>query len=719
MKENSSEKSTSWLDRPVFHDINLTWEGVIFGAILLLALISRFYGLGDRVMSHDENSHVYYSWRLFKGMGYSHTPVTHGPLQFHLLAFAYFLLGDSDFSARMPAAIFSIATIGFLWKYRRYLGKYGTLASAGMMLISPYMLFYGRYARNEAFSALFGVIVIWSILRYLETHAPRYLYWLTAATVLHFTAKETAFIYTAQAMLFLGFYFVFKITKEKWHNDSYRNLFLIALVITALFLGVAFFGQPSASTEALAEGESVEASGIPSLLTIASIIISALAFLAALLIVIYGYTWEKLKKLPSFSALLLLGTLVLPQLAPFPAKILGWDPIDYSQAGMLRTGIMVGILAALAIAIGLLWNPKEWLINAAIFYIPFTVFYTTVFTNGPGFFTGMVGSLGYWIAQQGVERGSQPWYYYWFIQIPIYEYLPALIGTFTAIGIGANRLKKTLANGGKTSEFSENSEVLPLQQAPVAALLLFWTITSLIAYPIAGEKMPWLTVHITFPMILLSGLGIEQLISHLKSSRYEEKNYGVAALLSFMFLIGLAKVIGALLGTTPPFQGKELAQLQTTGMFFTTLLITIGSGVGLGYFAKEISWRKIAAITSLTGIAILATLTTHAAIQAAYINYDDPTEYLVYAHSARGVKEALAQIEELSLRTTDGLDLQIAYDNSGSALATSSKTPPCAKLSSIFGSTATTQNTPKSKIKTCRCPTGVPPSTCASTFAKT
>ncbi len=36
---------------------------------------------------------------------------------------------------------------------------------------------------------------------------------------------------------------------------------------------------------------------------------------------------------------------------------------------------------------------------------------------------------------------------------------------------------------------------------------------------------------------------------------------------------------------------------------------------------------------------------------------------MVYAHSATGVKEALAQIEELSIRTTDGLAMQVAYDD--------------------------------------------------------
>ena len=48
---------------------------------------------------------------------------------------------------------------------------------------------------------------------------------------------------------------------------------------------------------------------------------------------------------------------------------------------------------------------------------------------------------------------------------------------------------------------------------------------------------------------------------------------------------------------------------------------------------------------------------------AAYINYDLATEFLVYAHSAPGDKLALAQIEEISRRTTDGLGINVAYDS--------------------------------------------------------
>ena len=60
--------------------------------------------LGERVMSHDEVNHVWPSYDFFKGKGYAHNPVTHGPFQFHVVALSYFLFGDNDFPSRIPAA---------------------------------------------------------------------------------------------------------------------------------------------------------------------------------------------------------------------------------------------------------------------------------------------------------------------------------------------------------------------------------------------------------------------------------------------------------------------------------------------------------------------------------------------------------------------------------------------------------------------------------------
>src|SRR5512137_1667387 len=200
------------LSRPLFMSIPwLTWEVLFFGALLVLAGITRFMLLGERAMSHDESLHTFYSWRYSQGLGYQHNPMMHGPFQFHILAATYFLFGASDFTSRVPAALFSLATIWMCWYWRRYIGKTGALIAALMLLVSPYMLFYGRYARNEAFVGLYAIVMLYAVLRYLETGWSRYLYLITLTIVFHLITKETSYIYIAELLIFLFGYLVFKI----------------------------------------------------------------------------------------------------------------------------------------------------------------------------------------------------------------------------------------------------------------------------------------------------------------------------------------------------------------------------------------------------------------------------------------------------------------------------------------------------------------------------
>jgi DNA-binding beta-propeller fold protein YncE len=56
-------------------------------------------------------------------------------------------------------------------------------------------------------------------------------------------------------------------------------------------------------------------------------------------------------------------------------------------------------------------------------------------------------------------------------------------------------------------------------------------------------------------------------------------------------------------------------------------------------------------------------MTARTAFKAAYINDDYPFEFLVYAHAAPYPKALYTEIEELSLRTTGGTDMVMAYDN--------------------------------------------------------
>src|SRR5690349_16571821 len=105
--------------------------------MLLLAIFTRFYMLGERVMSHDESLHTRFSYNLFADGDYQHTPLMHGPVLFHAVAFSYYLFGDSDFSARLYPAILGVLMVLSPLLFRRWMGKWGAALATIMLLISP------------------------------------------------------------------------------------------------------------------------------------------------------------------------------------------------------------------------------------------------------------------------------------------------------------------------------------------------------------------------------------------------------------------------------------------------------------------------------------------------------------------------------------------------------------------------------------------------------
>jgi len=690
------EQKQNWLERPVHPALpNFTNEIAIFMAVILLAIVTRFYDLGSRVMSHDESLHTYFSWLLYRGQGYEHSPMMHGPLQFHMLALTYFLFGVSDFTSRIPAALFSIAIVAMVWNWRRYLGRWGALIAGVLLVISPYMLYYGRYVRNESFVGLSGIIMLYAMLRHLEVGGKKYLLILAASLALHYLTKETSFIYTAQALLFLAIYFIAKVTRRPWKDaeKDYRS-FIIALGITVLFAGLAVgYGlyirdtstltgietampsDPNAMGSPLAAPDAGAAS--PTLIILALAVFVALIFAAVFLI--RGYTWEKIRGERSFDLLMVCGTIVLPMLSPFPVKWLeGWlkvtipttAPEVMTMSGDIRSIlVIVGFLVVMFVisaVVGLLWNKEKWWQTSLVFWVPYTIFYTTVFTKGSGFFTGTIGSLGYWIVQQDVARGSQPWYFYLLIQIPIYEFLPAL-GLILALILG---LRRKL-----TEKFAEEDELLGLLEESdsnteeknfpnMFSLLIWWSITSVVAFSYAGERMPWLTLHMAWPMILITGWALGRIIDTTDWENLKEQRVPLTLAALAIFIVGVMGMILALGGSTPPFQGKDLAQLQATSTFLLPMFATILSAAGVVYLFREWTLQHVRHVFVLVFFAFLAVLTGRAAFRASYITYDQATEFLVYAHGATGIKDIIAQAKEISERTTGGMGVALAYDAS-------------------------------------------------------
>ena len=756
----SQSTTPAWLERPVLKDpVKLfSLENLLVALILIFAILSRFMMLEARTMSHDEVNHVVPSYDLFQGRPYRHDPVTHGPFQFHIVALSYFLFGDNDYTSRVPAALFSVAAVGFiLFAFRRYLGRSGALIAGLLFTISPFMMFYGRYTRNEGFIELIGVVLLYGILRYLEKGDRVGMFLVTIATVMHFIVKETSFIYTAQALIFLFVMFLVEARRAEIRRPERYNRFLlfmsIAMLLVFAALGIGIMKADGGEAAATATTTTQEEAAGPqppapqgSLFDLAHLRLygevlavgGALAFGAwGLFTLASDLGWGQLKRLRSFTLIILIGTLILPMLSPFPVNMLGWNPLDYGNTtSMMRTGIFVALFFAIAAAIGIWWNPVVWLQQAFVFYAIFTVFYTTIFTNGNGFFTGIVGSLGYWLAQQGVERGSQPKYYYALIQMPVYEFL-AILGTCLAVYFGlryrrfstlpgfapafaprvnepaeetaipalvetavitdidteddhipatglANRPDvtdaapvATEAEASEEEKWKQKAEGAALEDQasaefyrcptalPVLGLLLFWGVTSLLAYSLAGERMPWLTVHVALPFLLAAAWGLGYLVDTTDWKRLLRLDGLLAVLLVPVLYASLARAMGGLLGTNPPFQGSTLDQLQATSLFIVSVIAAAASLAGILYLLRGWQTRQIARLAAVVFFAVMAVLTARAAYRASFINYDLATEYLVYAHGAPAPKQVMAQIEEISRRTTGGKNLQVAYSSDG------------------------------------------------------
>lgn len=581
------EEKNNLLDIQINKHGFLNLETLLVILVIGMAIFSRFYDLGARVLSHDEVNHVIPSYDFFKGLGYRYDPLSHGPLQYHLIAFSYFLFGDTEFANRVPAAFFSVITIVIaLFAFRRYLGRVGALVAGVMFLISPYMLFYGRYQRNEAFIVVWGMVTIYAILRYLERGETWVLFLFTAINAFHFIDKATSFIFAAQQLIFLLVFFLDRLMRREWLSRLHRQKFFLALAAMILMVTLAgglYMNLKPATTTVLILLSLLAGLGL-------------LSGISAIVLVVKGVGWAGIRNERAFDLLMLLGTLILPLMGALPIKLAKYDPLDYSQQGITRSAIVIGILLLISVVFGLWWGKKRWLLHMALFYSIFIIFYSTFFTNFvEGVAAGFMGALGYWMAQQAVNRGGQPAYYYALLQIPIYEFLPA-VGVAIAIGIA---WIKGLWRNVSDQPFTPSREGPPdLPSVPTVALLIFWAFSSLFAFTMAGEKMPWLTIHIAMPMILVSAWAIGWLVHW-----------------------------------------------------------------GSKFPSPRLGWRNIVRVTTLLFLGILAVLTARTAFRAAFINYDYPLEYLVYAHAADGPKILLKEIEDISQRTTGGLDIVVAYDN--------------------------------------------------------
>src|SRR5438477_545829 len=157
---------------PDLQPLVISWEPLAYLAIMAIGLALRMYHLGDRAMHHDESLHAVYSWYLYTGRGYTHDPMMHGPFQFHFNALMYFLFGDNNVTARLQPAILGTLFIGLPYLLRRELGRFGALAAAVILTISPVFLYFSRFSREDMPVAFWTIVLVAGLFGFLRTYQP-------------------------------------------------------------------------------------------------------------------------------------------------------------------------------------------------------------------------------------------------------------------------------------------------------------------------------------------------------------------------------------------------------------------------------------------------------------------------------------------------------------------------------------------------------------------
>lgn len=182
---------------------------IVFGIIVFLAFLARVFELSQKPFHHDESLHAYYSLRVALGSPHEYSALLHGPVLYYLVGLFLFMvktigLEISDFWARFPAAIFGTLLVAAPIFARRYLGWIATLVLCSLLAISPTLWYFGRFLREDIFVInwiLYGLI---SWLIFWQTRNLNAAYFCAAFLAFHFVNKENSFLHAGIILLFFG-----------------------------------------------------------------------------------------------------------------------------------------------------------------------------------------------------------------------------------------------------------------------------------------------------------------------------------------------------------------------------------------------------------------------------------------------------------------------------------------------------------------------------------
>lgn len=408
----------------------------------------RVWSVGVRAMHLDESTVAWFAWQLVTGHGYAYDPVYHGPFQHEMLALIFVLFQASQTSARMLAVLLGTGLVILPWFLRDYLGRLGALASSFLIAISPSFIYFGRFERDDTYMEFFTFLMVVLALRFIRDRKAWQLYGFGIAFALAFTTKESIYIVAFIFGSFLALDF-FGGQLRRW-NPFWRQR-----VFTSSWLSP------------------------PVVATLAIALVAGLAL--TLLTGLYAPVPTVAAATMAFAVLGSSGNFQSAQydrLGPIIRR-------HWISAATIGLGIIVLMYSTFGTNLNGLWDHSHPFLNAN-HSCPYSLA-----LNLNACRKDIVGGLFYWLSQDKVKRGGQPWYYYLLIY-GLYEQLVVLFG---AVAVARTFVIRTM----------------PARVRALRVFLMYWSVLTIAIYSWAGEKFPWLGIHPLLPLTLLAGIEIVDL----------------------------------------------------------------------------------------------------------------------------------------------------------------------------------------------------------------
>ncbi len=677
------DSAASATTRPRAATISL--EHAAYLVILLLAVISRLWGLDNRALHHDETLHAYFSWLVFRGEGYVHDPLLHGPFLYFFGALIYFLFSVSDTTARLGPALFGIALVMLPYLLRRELGRSAALLASTYILISPAFMYIARFLRHDPYTLLFELLALIGAVRYATTRRPLWLYVVALALAFMFVTMETFFLYMAIFAPLVGLAFFWKVWKP-----GAAALAALGVAVVALVFWLPGYPErpfPTSDTVNRVAGPYICPSelqpfpppnpmrvarpgpifGWPPLATFDNDYALCVRHQPD---DNFGLYFIKLGEFVNHPA-------ILTGLAIVPATLAAlwwavWRRRDVTGATIWERACASGDPAVATFAS--LGQGRRLLIAGGLFFLVYTLFFTAFLTNTAGIITGTTGSLLYWLAQHEVERGGQPPHYY-AVLLAIYEPLLVLwgvIGLAMAGTLGWRRLMRRdrhtepSTNGRESDADAEAASHGVDPAAWLPFVLVWWSIATFALYSWAGEKMPWLTVHVALPLTLLGAWAAGRTLEWWRRGIRDEQAHDGSSLSRivrpFPVFLALLTVISAyclILITVTIHADTQLAGLTpwiTPLWMALTALLTAGA-----WALRGRRWALGALAAGVT--LIVAAYTLRSAYQLSFRYGDIPREMMIYTQTSPDVKRVIDRLDEALRRRSNAATATVWYDN--------------------------------------------------------